>query len=259
MKRRTFLLAGAGLLSASVARSDEDLSRYFPGYEAAFVLLDGERNTYLRHNPERCRRRFTPCSTFKIVNSLIGLETGVIPSPEYRLKWDGKKRPIDAWNQDHTLRTAFSNSVLWYYVELARRVGLPRLREYVERVGYGNQDVSGGFHPFWLESSLRISAEEQVRMLGRLHRLELPFSLRTQLQVLELMKAAETGRGILRGKTGTAGDAARDIATLGWYVGSVTCLGKTHLFAMNLSGGVNPSGRTAREITRTILRDRGLL
>ena len=93
------------------------------------MLFDQQQNRYHTYNYERCQQGFLPASTFKIINTLIGLETGVISDSTYELKWDGKKRFVPAWNYDHTLVSAFRVSAVWYYQELARRVGLERMTE----------------------------------------------------------------------------------------------------------------------------------
>ena len=101
----------------------QDLGAHFPGFRAAFVLRDVTGGRTVRHDPARAGTRTGPCSTFKIPNSLIGLETGVIKDASYVLKWDGVRRPREEWNRDHDLRSAMRYSVVWYYQELARRVG----------------------------------------------------------------------------------------------------------------------------------------
>ena len=102
---------------------ETDFAKYFKNYDGAFVLYDYNNRYFIRHNEERCKKRFSPCSTFKIPNSLIGLETGIITDKDFTLKWDGVKRSRDEWNKDHSLKTAIQYSVVWYYQELARRVG----------------------------------------------------------------------------------------------------------------------------------------
>src|SRR5919112_46255 len=97
------LFAATAGARAQSARTQEaarvDLAAYFKEFPAgAFVLYDLRKNRYLRYNEARCRERFTPFSTFKIPNSLIGLDTGVIPDAEYVIKWDAKKYP--SFNED---------------------------------------------------------------------------------------------------------------------------------------------------------------
>jgi beta-lactamase class D len=244
--------AALGFCATSTNR---DLSEFFGGREGCFVLYDAQADNYICYNPKGCGERFTPCSTFKIANSLIALQTGISTGPEFSLKWDGVMRPIAPWNQDHTMRSAMSNSVVWFYQEMARRIGPERMADNVRRLDYGNRDTSGGITNFWLESTLRISADEQVAFLRRLWADSLPMSKDAQRITRELMELAHSDHGrIFCGKTGTAGDAKADIARLGWFVGCVTKGERKVFFATRITGERDASGRQARKITEAILK-----
>ncbi len=238
---------------APASEVNPELGKYFQGRTGAFVLYDLSGQRIVRYNPERCAERFLPASTFKIMNSLIGLETGVIPDEAYVIKWDGTQYDIPAWNQDHTLKTAIRNSVVWYYQELARRVGQERMQHYVDAAGYGNQDISGRIDTFWLEGGLRISAEEQVRFLKRLYENDLPFSQRSMDIVKDILVLEKTGSYQLSGKTGSVQRVAPHV---GWFVGYLEGGGKVYIFAANVENG---DGNQAQEITRSILQGLGLL
>jgi beta-lactamase class D len=231
-----------------------ELEKDFQGFKGAFVLYDLKGNRYVRYNPERCAERFIPASTFKIMNSLIGLETGVIPDADYVIQWDGTRYDIPAWNQDHTLRTAIQNSVVWYYQELARRVGEKRMQQYVAAAHYGNQDISGKIDTFWLEGGLRISAEEQVEFLKRLYKGELPFSQRSMNTVKEILVLERTETWQLSGKTGSG---QRVLPPVSWFVGYLETKGNVYFFATNIEGS-DGTGDKAREIAQNILQDWGL-
>lgn len=253
MKPPLLLLAATALLLPAAGRADQtlDLSRFFPSFASALVVVDGDTGEITRHNPELARRRFSPCSTFKIPNSLIGLETGVIPGPDFVMPWDGTRYEIAAWNRDHDLRSALPNSVVWYYRELARRVGLARMTQYVERFSYGNQDLSGGVDRFWLGSSLRLSPEEQAGFLRRFEAGELAVSARSLAIVKELLLQPWAEGVAYRGKTGSCRDteAAPDH---GWWVGAVESGGHHHVFA-GLIEGAGASGRVARPMVEHAL------
>jgi beta-lactamase class D len=221
------------------------------------VLYDPRERTVTRFNVPRCGERFAPCSTFKIPNSLIGLETGVITDADYVIKWDGVKRSREELNHDHNLRTAFRASVVWYYQELARRVGREKMQEYVERLGYGNADISGPIDEFWLGGPLRISADEQVGFIDRLRRGDLPFSKRTLEIVRDIMTLEQKGDWTLRGKTGTEGAQGRDGKNvLGWFVGWTESKDRTLVFAVNISGD-GASGPKAKAVAAAILQEIG--
>jgi beta-lactamase class D len=242
-------------LLAVPSRPDDvrDLGKYFESYGSTLVVLDVRTGRATRHHPELARARFSPCSTFKIPNSLIGLETGVVPAPDFVLPWDGQKRDRDSWNRDHDLRSALANSVVWYYQELARRVGPTRMAEFVSRLHYGNEDLSGGVDRFWLGSTLRISPDEQAAFLRRFEAEELPVSPRSVLIVKELLEQPWAEGVVYRGKTGSCRDGEK-APQHGWWVGSVTRGEGTFAFA-GLIRGAGASGMAARPLVERALQE----
>jgi beta-lactamase class D len=230
------------------------LGKYFEGFDDAFVLFDLNDNHYVRYNPQRCAERLLPASTFKIMTALIGLETGVIPDENYVIPWDGTLYQITSWNQDHTLKTAFQNSVVWYYQEVARRIGRERMQQYVDAVGYGNQDITGNLDSFWLDGAIRISADEQVEFLRKLYQDDLPFSPRSIALVKEIMLLEIDHAHQLRGKTGSG---RMDSIYVGWFVGYEEVNGNVYFFATNItSTDPETDGPKARQILQEILKDR---
>jgi beta-lactamase class D len=251
----------------------QDLARFFGETPGAFVLYDQQNKRYIRYNEARCRERLSPFSTFKIPNSIIGLETKVIADAETLFRWEPERFPESVnwtqppsvnWKHDHTLRSAIKDSVVWYYRELARRVGEERMRRMVAQLGYGNQDVSGVwdspnlFEAFWLDGSLRISADEQIEFLRKFYAGELPVADRTTKIVKEILELEKTADYTLSGKTG-GGMLAKNRA-LGWFVGYVETKGNVYFFALNLEGPNFASIRERRiELTRQILAELGYL
>jgi beta-lactamase class D len=241
----------------------QDIQQYFKGLEGCFVLYDLKSDRYLRYNEERCRRRFSPFSTFKIPNSLIGLETGVIKDAEFVIPWDRVKYPPGNWNiepfkhwgQDQTLRTGIKYSVVWYYRELASRVGAARMDQWLAKFNYGNRDASGGIDSFWLNSSLRISADEQVEFLKAFYQERLPVSKRSLDIVKEIITLERTDSYKLSGKTGGGPLGER---ALGWFVGYLEKKGNAYFFALNIEGADNLAIRDERiNLTKRILAGLG--
>lgn len=230
------------------------------GVNGTFVLWDqptGRLQVYdPAQDPGRSARPYLPASTFKILNSLIALDTGAARGPEERMAWDGVAREVPAWNQDLDLRQAFSVSAVWFYQELARRIGPERMAEGVARAGYGNADIGGGLDRFWLDGSLRISALEQVAFLRRLAAGTLPFSARSQEIVRDLM-VLERGEGyVLRAKTGWA---ARVSPQVGWLVGWVERADGARFFALNIDLPTPEANKARFSVARAILREQGLI
>jgi beta-lactamase class D len=251
----------------------QDLTRFFGETPGAFVLYDQQSKRYIRYNEARCRERFTPFSTFKIPNSIIGLETKVITDGETSFRWEPKRFPESVnwtqppfvnWKHDHTLRSAMKDSVVWYYRELARRVGEEGMRRMVAQLGYGNRDVSGVWdspnmsEAFWLNGSLRISADEQVEFLRKFYTGDLPVADRTTKIVKEILTLEKTADYTLSGKTG--GGTVAENRALGWFIGYVETKGNVCFFALNLEGPNFASIRERRiELTRQILAALGYL
>lgn len=253
-----------------VPRAEQvNLRRFFGDSSGTFVLLDGKSGRRRVYNPQQAARRFTPYSTFKIPNTLIALDTGVADGPDFGLAWDRTRVPAEdwwpkTWARDHRLRTALRDSVVWYYQELARRVGPQRMQEHVRRFGYGNMDLSGGIDQFWLRGGLRISADEQVDFLRRAYRGEVGVSERSTAVLKEILVLEDTPAFRLSGKSGTgpAGDAD-DAIEVGWHVGWVERgEGEVWFYAMNmLRERVWDEWPPARrlELSREILRELAVL
>ena len=250
----------ANAQQASVEVRD-DFKKQFEQFHVhgSFTLYDLRNNKWILCNQEQLKRLFIPASTFKICNSLIGLESGVITDEDFRIKWDGVVRSRPEWNKDQDLKTAFKNSTVWYYQELARRVGGQRMKRWLDTLGYGNADTSGGIDVFWLFGGLRITPEQQVLFLKRLFTGELPLSKRTMDIVRRIMIVKDTAFYSHRAKTGWSGQDGLDI---GWYVGYLQTESNVYFFAtcIQRQESENPDFLRSRiEITLAILKDLGLV
>lgn len=258
----TLLLMMSNCMYGEAAQEERKAyEAYFSGagVRGAMVVYDQKNDLFIYVDRKRCREGFLPASTFKIANALIGLESGVIPDADYILPWDRVTRGNAEWNRDHTLRSAMRYSVVWYYQELARRVGPERMRQYLEQIGYGNCNINGGIEKFWLTGGLRISPEQQVDFLRRLHDDRLPFSQRSLDQVKEMMIKEKTAEYVLRAKTGWADEPEENV---GWYVGYLEKGDDVYYFATVLTAPkpVNADFNAQRlKITNAVLQDLGIL
>lgn len=236
-----------------------DFKKYYDSInvDGAFALYDLNKDEYILYNEKQYDIGYTPASTFKICNTMIGLETGVIKDENFMLKWDGKKRWNDKWNAYTDLKTAYKNSTVWYYQELARRVGGEKMKYWLDKAEYGNADTTGGIDQFWLDGGLRISPKQQIDFLKRLYKNELPFSKRTMDITKEIMVAKDTVNFKLRAKTGYGFQDKKDI---GWYVGYVEANNNVYFFANRIDTGSADAnfvpGRIA--ICYSIFKDLGI-
>ena len=223
-----------------------------------FVLLDGRTAQMQCYNCARANQRFLPASTFKIANALIALETGVADGADFALPWNSETAPHqawwpDAWAKDQTLKSAFAASVVWYYQELARRIGLERMQSDVHRFRHGNEDISGGIDQFWLTGGTRISAVEQVDFLRRFHQNQLGASAHSTNVVKDILVLEQTPHYRLSGKTGWAG-LGDSKPGLGWLVGYLERDGFVAFFAMNIDINENADAASRLGIVKSVLR-----
>ncbi|MCP1357919.1 class D beta-lactamase [Aneurinibacillus migulanus] len=223
-----------------------NVNEFFQDHEGAFILRDVKNRTTFVYNQERANERVTPESTFKIPNALIGLQVKAVRD-EYDVKrWDGIKRQFDTWNHDHTLGSAMRDSAIWYYQDMARDIGEQPMKQWIQKISYGNQDISGGIDQFWLNSSLKISPLEEVDFMESLYKEELPFDKSVMKTVKRMMIQEEGDDYTLYGKTGTR---LSDLG-LGWFVGFIKVGDHPYVFVTNING----SGTEAKNITLNILK-----
>ncbi len=238
------LLAAASILPsrslANVApqRSEirEDLAKRFTDEGTAGTFVGYKIDDYLliASDKERSGQAMLPASTFKIPNSLIALETGVVGDPDKDIfKWDGVTRSIEAWNRDHTMRSAIAASAVPVYQEIARRIGQERMQKYLDLFDYGNRDIGGGIDQFWLTGNLRIDPVQQVDFVDRLRRGVLPVAKRSQDLVRDILPVTKVGDSVIRFKTGLLG-AEVGKPSLGWVVGWAEKGATQTVFALNV-------------------------
>ncbi len=238
------LLAAAGALpSRSFAdvgpqRSEirEALAKRFTeeGTAGTFVGYKVDDYLVIASDTDRSGEGQLPASTFKIPNSVIALETGVVSDPDKDVfKWDGVVRSIEAWNRDHTMRSAIAASAVPVYQEIARRIGAERMQKFVDLFEYGNRDIGGGIDQFWLTGNLRIDPVQQIDFVDRLRRGALPVSKRSQELVCDILPVTKSGDSIIRAKSGLLG-AEIGKPSLGWMVGWAEKDTAQTVFALNM-------------------------
>jgi beta-lactamase class D len=195
--------------------------------QGTFIVFNLRESTYIAHNPSRAEIRYVPASTFKIPNSLIGLTVKAVQNIDEPLPYGGEPQPIKAWEKNMGLREAIKISNVPIYKELARRIGIGRMKTNVALMNYGNEDIGNTVDTFWLKGPLKISALEQTIFLSKLAQKTLPFPKEIQSTVHEIVKLEEGGDWKLYGKTGWADN-------IGWWVGWVNKNNNIFSFAVNI-------------------------
>ena len=239
--------------SSSENVSYVDLSTYFGEYEGSFVLYDLENDAWSIHDMEHATLRVAPNSTYKIYDALFGLEEEIITPENSFIAWNGETYPFEAWNADQTLQSAMNSSVNWYFESVDEQLGAANISNYIEEIGYGNENISGDFSTYWMESSLKISPIEQVELLTRLQNNSLGFAPENINAVKDAICLCASDAGTFYGKTGTGRVDGQDVN--GWFIGYIETVDNTYFFATNIGADSDATGGNATEITMSILSD----
>lgn len=243
----------------SVSTKVVDCSEFFDGVEGCTIFYNSNKEEYQVYNEELSEKEVSPCSTFKIISTLVGLKRGVLTSTETKMNYDGTKYPVSSWNGDLNLKEAFQASCVWYFRSVIDKIGQENMREEINKIHYGNCNISewkGGsinslpqLNGFWLESSLKISPKEQVEVLSNIFNLKTDLS-KENIEILkDIMLIDKNDNASIYGKTGTG---YKDNA---WFVGMIEKGTEKYFFAIHLNDGKGKeiSGQKAKEIALKII------
>ena len=240
--------------SVNKAKKDNALRKYFEAksVDGSFTMLNNSDGQITVYNMSLDTARFLPASTFKILNSLIGLQTGVITDDSMVIKWDGVKRSNPEWNKNLDMTEAFRVSAVPYYQEVARRIGKDTMQLWIDSVGYGNKVMAGAVDSFWLNNSLKISSDEQLGFMKKLYFDQLPFRKSVQQMVRNAMLMEDNTNYKLSYKTGMGN--AEDSSTIGWVVGWIEENNHVYFFS-TLVKSKEPDDEEMPKIRMSITRD----
>ena len=249
------LLPGLALGQINLKKPFQDC-----GVDGSTTVYDYRQKKWLFSDEADSRKETLPASTFKIINSLIALETGIIKSENDVVKWVGEVDTVlygyrPEIYRDMTVREAFKESAGWVYIELAKKIGRNRYLSYLNKCHYGNVNLSGSGVDFWNFGPFAISPINQITFLKALYEETLPFSNYTMAVVKRLMITEATDDYVIHAKTGWTRDGGKDT---GWWVGYVERNGNPYFFATRLTKSreiPNPNFADCRKkITKDILR-----
>src|SRR5688572_1048226 len=256
-----------GACSPNNVDEDKSLEKYFIENKVTgcFGLYNNATNQFTFYNKKRFTdSSFLPASTFKIINTLIGLQTGVITGDSMVIKWDSVQRKVTDWNKDLTMYEAFRVSAVPYYQEVARRIGKERMEYWMDTVNYGAgaKDtifrIMTSIDTFWLDNTLKITPDEQLGLVKMLYFNQLPFFKSYQEKVKNAMLFENTTVYRLGYKTGWGQKANGD--HLAWLVGWIEENNHPYFFVLNFeSPDPNADIPGARmNILKGILKQLGL-
>lgn len=242
---------------------------YFDGINGSAVIYTPAENSYQIYNQEMALTQRSPCSTFKIISSLIALENKVIIPDESTRTWSGEIFWNENWNRDINFEDAFQTSCVWYYRGIIDELGKGIMQEELNKLDYGNCDISDwegylntnnnnrALTGFWIESSLKISPKEQVEVLDRIFGEHSVYSQGTQNNLKQVMLLSEQqDRDMLvYGKTGLG--KSQGVVVDAWFTGFADTTDGTRYFCVYLgeTDAKEVSSTKAKEIAVEILSD----
>lgn len=207
--------------------------------EGCFALMDNATGKFTVYNLSRYRdSSYLPASTFKIVNSLIGLQTGKIVNDSMVIKWDGVQRWNPEWNKDLTMYEAFRVSAVPYYQEVARRIGKDTMQMWLDSLKYGAKTdtdrvvIRTAIDSFWLDNSIKMTPDQQLGLVKRLYFDQLPFFKTYQEMVKRAMLFEDNANYRLGYKTGWG--STENGHALGWVVGWIEENQHPYFFVLNI-------------------------
>ncbi len=236
MKVLSYCLLIAVLYSCSPnnVKIDNGLKHFFDenNVYGTFALFNNGTGEFTIYNLKRYRdSSFLPASTFKIVNSLIGLQTGKITNGSMIIKWDSVQRPVKEWNKDLTMYEAFRVSSVPYYQEVARRIGKDTMQFWLDSISYGTKKITTRIDTFWLDNSLKITPDEQLGLVKKLYFDQLPFFDPYEDIVKRAMLFEDNSNYKLSYKTGWGHDEKAN--NLAWVVGWIEENKHPYFFVLN--------------------------
>lgn len=259
-----FLLLAFCLSSCSPnnVKLDDSLNKYFDDNKVtgSFGLYNNGANEFTIYNLKQFTdSTYLPASTFKIVNSLIGLQTGKIVNEKMIIPWDGVVRPIEAWNHDMPMFEAFKVSCVPYYQEVARRIGKDTMQYWLDSIGYASKNgraVVKTIDSFWLDNSVKITPDEQLGLVKKLYFDQLPFQHRVQDIVKKVMLQEENSNYSISYKTGWG--YRENGNAIGWIVGWIEENKHPYFFSLQIEGSHDADMKTIRlNILNGILKQLG--
>jgi beta-lactamase class D len=240
---------------------DDSLKKYFEENHVTgtFGMFDNGQGQFTIYNLPRFKdSAYLPASTFKIVNSLVGIQTGVISNEKMVIPWDGIKRRPE-WDKDLTMEEAYKVSAVPYYQQVARRIGKDTMQHWLDTLGYGSRygkAVIKQIDSFWLDNSVKITADEQLGLVKRLYFKQLPFQGRPQDIVKKVMLQEENANYKLSYKTGWG--FRENGNAIGWAVGWIEENQHPYFFVLNIEGPHDTDVASVRiHILKGILKQLG--
>lgn len=221
---------------------NNELGKYFDSasVKGSFALFNNGTGDFAIYNLNRYKdSAYSPAGTYNIVHSLIALETGVVSDENMTIQLDSAV----------SMETAFKQSVDPYFQEVAKRIGKDTLQFWLDSLAYGNHQIGKSIDSFWLNNTLKLTADEQLGLVKKLFFNQLPFQKRTHEIVKKMMLQESNANYQLSYKDGLT--LLENGKQLAWVAGWIEENKHPYFFVLNLEG---PSNSQMTGISKDLLR-----
>ncbi len=233
--------------------------------DGCIVIFDNNLKKWITNDTTMMIEEYLPASTFKIINLLIALETGVIKDENELFHWSGEMDTVKygyrpETYRDMTVKEAFEISAVWVFIKIAQRIGRERYIYYLDACNYGNRNLTEPGIDFWNFGQFGISPVNQVNFIRNMYEEKLPFSKRNLEIVKRVMKTEEKENYTIFAKTGWTREGG---INTGWWTGFVETKQGVWFFSTLLLQDRKYNSPTfgpcRKEITKSVLRQLGVI
>ena len=188
------------------------------------TLYDSKTNQWFFTDSIDSSKPSLPASTFKIVNTLVALQEGIISSTDDTIRFSNREVDTTRYGyrpgtyNDVKVSEAFKKSIVWVYRDFSQQINHSTYLKYLNEINYSNRRVESELIDFWNYGSFGVTPIEQIEMLKSLYNLELPFEKDVQIAVKEIMCNGLYDGYKVYGKTGWT---RSEDSHIGWWVGFI--------------------------------------
>ncbi len=144
---------------------------------AGAEILEQSKERVFYYNKYWGKRRTAAAGTYNLMLSLIALETGVAPSEDMVIQYNGPANTDTLLTKSMSLKEAFAANNAYYFTTLAAKIGATTIKKWTDTLRYGSTAIDTAN---WDYTKLQVSLDEQVGLVKRLYFSDLPFSDRTE-------------------------------------------------------------------------------
>ncbi len=207
--------------------------KYFKqnGVRGTFAIYNNGQSNFIIYNLKRYKdSSYSPASTFNTLNSLIGLQKGIIPNENKVVAQDSIDKASNQIYTGISLDSALKSTSYAYFSSLSRAIGEKDMKYWIDSIKYGNKTIKN-IDSFWMNNSLKITPDEALGFIEKVYFNQLPFQKRVQNIVKKTLIKESNANYQLAYQTGITMNEKNH--QIGWIVGWVEENKHPYFFVIN--------------------------